>query len=171
MESGGGAGAGDSKGRNEVVNGLWTESCAQSCLQPLQESLGPPAGSADPAAAAWGGAWHSGRDSRGQAEGPQWGGQCGEAGATSHLSRAHHPTTDERGWHPRAGLVPVTPPTPTMARKSSPRAPGSRLLSRLATKEPPVMRSHIQIRMLSRHKSMKGPDSWDSPLLATTLLS
>ena len=76
--------------------------------------------------------------------------------------------TDKGGWHPRAGLILVTP---SMTRKSSPWVPGSGLLSRPATKEPPAMRSHIQIRTLSRRKSVKGPDSWDSPLPATTLLS
>lgn len=85
---------------------------------------------------------------------------CGEVGAPSHLPRAHHPTTNERGWHPRAGLILVTPPPPHPRPmvKPSPPAPGSGLLSR--TKEPPAMRSHIQIRTLSRRKSAKGPDSW-----------
>ena len=145
----------------------WWTACGQKAVLRATAATagkpGAPAGSADPAAAAWGGAWRGSRDSRGPGRVTGVGAGVVRRSGRTLTPPKGSPPHDQGAWlAPESWLRPgdTPPPHPRPVVKSSPPAPGSGLLSRRATKEPPAMRSHIQIRTLSRRKSAKGPDSW-----------
>ena len=148
--------------RNEVVNGLRTESCAQSYCSYCRKAWGS-SRLCGPSCCRLGRclAWQQGQQ---RARPSDWGGGGGCA------EKWAHPHTSQGLTTPRPRSVAGTgelasswrhPPTPPPPRgQVFTTGAGSGLLSRRATKEPPAMRSHIQIRTLSRRKSAKGPDSW-----------